>query len=368
MRSQRCVGIGLSTITLLVIGASVAGNVASWTTPDLDSRTYPFVGQRSDASEPVFGEYNVPDFIGSFDNRDSQIQLGFDTAAKGIPTGHPLSDYNITSVTLTVTAATPVGTMPYDPTYDDVSTYPLANGPTPAPDDDPGRPVTLFGLGFRNGYTGLEFGPTPTPGPPLFGQSGEGYGPSSFGQGIRHAYALDFDDNGNARDASDNLDEPDLGAFAFNVHPFAIGTTSLNPGDPVTDGTVFTFDVDVSDPAILNYIREGLAAGQLGFAIATLHPATGGPDGGAGGAYPFFYLTENGSNTPTLQIDYTIGPPPCVGDLDGDGKTNVFDFGIFAINFGTTTGATHDQGDLDGNGAVNVFDFGIFAIDFGCTP
>jgi hypothetical protein len=308
----------------------------------------------------------VPEFIATFDNRDSQIQLGFDTATKGIPTGLALTDYTISSVTLTVTAAVPVGAPPYDPTYDDTTTYPLANGPTPAA-DDPGRPVPLFGLGFRNGYTALEFGPTPVAGPPLFGESGEGYGPSAFGQGIRHAYAIDFDDNGFQRDVSDNLDEPNLGANAFNPHYFAIGTTSLTPGATIIDGTVFTFNVNISDPDILNYIRQGLAAGQLGFAIAGLLPATGGPGGGGGGDYPFYYMTENGSNAPTLEIVYHVGPA-CSGDIDGDGDTDVFDFAILALNFGTASGATPGQGDLDGNGSVDVFDFAIFAADFGCVP
>ena len=59
-------------------------------------------------------------------------------------------------------------------------------------------------------------------------------------------------------------------------------------------------------------------------------------------------------------------PPGCLGDLDGDGDTNVFDFAIFATNFGQTV-PPNTAGDFDGNGAVNVFDFSIFAIDFGCV-
>jgi subtilisin-like proprotein convertase family protein len=63
----------------------------------------------------------------------------------------------------------------------------------------------------------------------------------------------------------------------------------------------------------------------------------------------------------------TTPPPGCVGDLDGDSDTDVFDFGIFAATFGLSvppgTGA-----DFDGSGFVDVFDFGIFASDFGCTP
>lgn len=58
-------------------------------------------------------------------------------------------------------------------------------------------------------------------------------------------------------------------------------------------------------------------------------------------------------------------PPACVGDLDGDGKTNVFDFGIFGSHFGQSV-TPGTNGDFDSNGVVNVFDFGVFAGDFGC--
>ncbi len=63
-------------------------------------------------------------------------------------------------------------------------------------------------------------------------------------------------------------------------------------------------------------------------------------------------------------------PPACPGDLDGDGSTDVFDFGIFAGAFGAADGdPDYDAAaDLDGSGAIDVFDFGIFAGDFGCVP
>lgn len=358
----------LAPVALVGLAAGVTlGATASWTSPDLDSRTYPFVGQRSQASEPVFGAYNVTDFIGVFDNRDSQIQLGFDTVSKGIPAGFPLDEYQISSVVITMTAATPIGAPPYDPTYDDVSTYPLANGPAPAPDADPGRPLTLFGLAFRNGYTALEF--TPNPGPPFFGPSGEGYGPSAFGQGIRHAFPTDFE-GGVARDVSNNLDEPNLGASAFNVFPFAIGTCALSPGDTITSGTVITFALDLNDPDVVAYLRQGLQDGQLGFSLATLSPATGSPSGGGGGNYPFFFLSENGSSAPTLDITYVIAPPGCAADLDGDGDTDVLDFAIFVGAFGSSTGDANYNAaaDYDDNGTIDVFDFTAFLTDFGCTP
>jgi hypothetical protein len=60
------------------------------------------------------------------------------------------------------------------------------------------------------------------------------------------------------------------------------------------------------------------------------------------------------------------GPPPaCIGDLDGDGDTDIFDFGIFAAHFAMTV-PVGTNGDLDGDGDVDIFDFGLFAPDFAC--
>ena len=59
-------------------------------------------------------------------------------------------------------------------------------------------------------------------------------------------------------------------------------------------------------------------------------------------------------------------PPSCAGDLDGDGDTDVFDFGVFASYFGLTGLPPFVGGDLDGDGDTDVFDFATFAADFAC--
>ena len=58
-------------------------------------------------------------------------------------------------------------------------------------------------------------------------------------------------------------------------------------------------------------------------------------------------------------------PIVCSGDIDGDGDTDVFDFGILAANFGASV-TPGTNGDLNGSGSVDVFDFAILAADFGC--
>ncbi len=65
----------------------------------------------------------------------------------------------------------------------------------------------------------------------------------------------------------------------------------------------------------------------------------------------------------------SVAPPPgCVGDIDGDGDTDVFDFTFFSAGFGGAVDPPGSGGDYDGDGDVDVFDFGVFAGDFGCVP
>lgn len=63
----------------------------------------------------------------------------------------------------------------------------------------------------------------------------------------------------------------------------------------------------------------------------------------------------------------TTFPAACSADLDDDNDTDVFDFALFAANFGQAV-EPGTSGDFDEDGQVTVFDFGIFAADFGCAP
>ena len=57
----------------------------------------------------------------------------------------------------------------------------------------------------------------------------------------------------------------------------------------------------------------------------------------------------------------------CVGDLDGDGDTDLADLGILLADFGCAPPGPCD-GDLDGDGDTDLADLGILLADFGCTP
>jgi len=66
-------------------------------------------------------------------------------------------------------------------------------------------------------------------------------------------------------------------------------------------------------------------------------------------------------------VEYDVPDPGCVGDINGDGKTNVADFNILASHFAQAV-SPNTSGDLTGDGFVNVADFNILAGDFGCLP
>jgi hypothetical protein len=61
-------------------------------------------------------------------------------------------------------------------------------------------------------------------------------------------------------------------------------------------------------------------------------------------------------------------PGGCVGDLNGDGSTDLADLGILLADFGCTTPPGPCVGDLNGDGNTDLTDLGILLADFGCTP
>ena len=139
--------------------------------PDLDRWNYPFNASPGDRTVgSTFSSYASGY---DFDNRDGQLLLGW-YGDRVAPSGLPASAYAINSCTVTLTIAS--DDIAYDPTLDDLASY-EPDGPA---DIDPGRPVVLSGVGFRNGWDGWTFGET--------GPYGE-----AMTSGTRNCFAIDFD-------------------------------------------------------------------------------------------------------------------------------------------------------------------------------
>jgi hypothetical protein len=60
-------------------------------------------------------------------------------------------------------------------------------------------------------------------------------------------------------------------------------------------------------------------------------------------------------------------PPPCPGDLDGDGLVSLGDLTTLLSNYGTQSGATPGQGDSDSDGDVDLTDLTELLSQFGTT-
>jgi len=85
---------------------------------------------------------------------------------------------------------------------------------------------------------------------------------------------------------------------------------------------------------------------------------------GIGDAVYVFLDEDNQDNYP-LMNPWT----PLVGDVDGDGDVDRYDFGVFAGAYGTSVGQPryHVRCDLDQDGDIDRYDYGILAGNYGKT-
>ena len=142
----------------------------------------------------------------------------------------------------------------------------------------------------------------------------------------------------------------------FDPVPFAVGTTDgLDQGDPVPDGTVFTFEIATADPNVQAYLREALDGGRLFLSVSSLFPTEQQSQFG----FPSFHTKENPlvlaglASAATLSMEVTT-IDEVFGDLDGDGDVDGADLGLLLGNWG---GA--GVGDLNDDGVVDGADLGL---------
>jgi hypothetical protein len=296
--------------------------------PALDRWMYPFnatPGFRPSA--PVFGTFG--DAAG-VDTRHGQFLIGFDTTNE-IPAGIGATNYLLRRVTLTAVISRD-NVFTYDPTQDSFLTYP-SNALPQLADDDAGRPLELFGAGFRNGFTVTDF-----------------LEDSAFGSGAtggRNAYAAGWSTNLALVDVGNNCGKTN-GAFPnFEVWPFAVGTlTNIAPGQLVPMGSKFSFHLNLADPLVRHYVQQALHDGRLRF---TLTGFQGGTFGGQP-SYPDFFTRDNfvAADPPQLLIEGAVIRPD---DTDVDGLPDDWERFYFA---NLAVGATPDT---DGDGHTNFAEY-----------
>ncbi len=248
----------------------------------------------------TFASLNTDD-----EDRLSGYLLTFNTSSLSLPP----SQYFLTSVKLTITILTG-DVFVYDSSFDSYRTSLLPTDPLYSADQDDGKPVEVFGVGLRNGYTRLN---ATTGANPSDGSYGE-LSPILNGSGVRNAYPLGKDTGGTLYDVSDNVSQHQ------EATPFATGlANTLSPGDLVPQGTKFTFTLQLSDAAIRSYVENGFRDGVLGLFVSSLHGAEG-PDGGD--TFPRFYTREGAAPfpvalgfSPRLDVEYIVVPEPHLSGL-----------------------------------------------------
>jgi hypothetical protein len=321
----------------------------------VDRWMYPFnVSPGTRIQAPSFGAVGAE----GVDERDGQFLIAINTAGMGIPADLPLSNYKIQSAQLVITEA--VGGYQFDGTYDRFTTYLDSSSDRAENDSDTGRPVELYGTGFRDDFEefGWPDGSTST-GAPIF-SAGSPFGVS--GRGTRTVFAADAFGN----DVSNNVDSLSGGAAGFDPKPLSVGQALgpdddvLTPGSVVSAGSRFVFDINVADESIGDYLRQSLANGQLRLVVTSLHDA--GLQG-AGDLYPNWATSNHFSVPgPFFELTLNIVDSELPGDFDNSGTLDVGDLDqlIRAIDEGSNDAAL----EINGDSIVNTLDFDVWVHDW----
>ena len=266
------------------------------------------------------------------DTRHAQHLVGWDTASF-FPTNRGPARYLVSRcrVTLTINRG---NLFAYDPTQDDFRTFFETNHPAFQADSDAGRPIELFGAGFRNGYDAASFDQCA-----LLG---------SNAPAERNAYAAGWSTNGALVDVSNNVGKTNAAFPRFEVAPFAIGqTTNVAPGQLVPSGTKISFDLNLADPFVLAYVQSALNNGRLRLMVSSLHTSAG--QFGAPN-YPDFATQFNETVLEPTRLELEA-VAISAADLDADGLPD--DWELFRLHTLTHNGSA----DPDADGASNLAEY-----------
>lgn len=338
--------------------------------PTMDRWNYPFdsapgYSETAAVFSAIGQEDAFPPF--SFDQRDAQMIVGWDLNGQ-VPPGLGGCRYRVLSAVMTITTLGDPS-FRYDPTSDPRSSY-LAGGV----DADPGRPIELFGVGFRNGWTLGAPGQAGCPVPPMLpgfpcwyegsvDLPGPPQGPCIC-KDQRNAFATDFAGSV-ARDISNNVRD------GFEAKAFAVGQIAgVVPGAYVPVNSPVVFSLDVADVDVQAYLRVALDAGRLMLSVSSLQPATSAGGPGAG-EYARFYCKEHplgsvpgGGPYRWASLSISVRVISLAGDVNYDGVVNTADLALLLLQFGRS--GVLDS-DLNCDGVVNTGDLALLLLNFGRT-
>ncbi|MDA3873240.1 MAG: PEP-CTERM sorting domain-containing protein [Kiritimatiellae bacterium] len=288
-----------SVLWVTLAAFKIAASPVTFSAPTADRWMYPFnASPGTRASAPVFGAPGEADF----DERDGQFLIGYDTSTQIAP-GLGAANYQILSATLTLRHDG--ADIVYDPSQDSYTSYLDSGAMAYQADSDAGRPIELFGAGFRNGFDGVSFGED---GP--FAPAG----PQAAG--VRNAYPVGFH-NGVAVDVSNSLDHLNEGAAGFDPILFGLDTVvGLNPGDTLSAGMEVEFQLNLDSPLVNAFLQEQLNQGWVGLVATSIHESSFG----GSPAYPSFETKENlVGQAGILELDVHVIPEPTALVLLGAG-------------------------------------------------
>ena len=316
---------------IAALATSLFAQVVTFDVPVSSDRwMYPFNATPGDrVAGSVFGVYGNS----SFDERDAQIFLGFDLTEAGIPSGLSVDQLRCDVLTLTIDVVG-INEIPYDPTLDSNESF-----ADPSRDLDPGRAVTLWSAGGREGFTACDF---PEDGPFAIG--------SPLGTGVRTVYCQAFNE-----DTFEFIDVSNSVRDDINSAPLAVGKIEgLTPGQAILPYDRMEFEIDLSQPAIRELLfGVDQFCGRVNFVLASWQEPT---DMTAG--FHSFFMRENpdvifgfaSAGTLTGQIEILS---PCPSDLNNDGNVGFADVLVVLGDWACTS---CESSDVDGDGLVGFSD------------
>ena len=304
-----------------------------WSAPALDRWMYPF--NSTPGLRPTISTFGSTPGAPEFDSRDGQMLIGFNVADHLPPAGGP-THYTIESARVVVQLANGIAT--YDNTLDPWQCFVAASDPEFQADDDAGQPVELHGVGYRGGFTLQTFLETS---PYAFG--------SPLAQGVRNAFALGSGPTGVFADISNSPRQ------RFDPQPWAIGQVDgLQPGSLLTKYSLMQFNINLSAPGVLDYLRDSIAAGSICFALTSFTSVVQG-----GGNFPAFYAKENAEVAlgiaQAARLELILHPTAgCGADIDCSGAVDGADLALLLSGWDQPGDA-----DIDGNGVVEGADLSL---------